>query len=247
MPAKISIDPKELEELAASGLTITKAAASLRLKDVTLYYKLGKEPELKTAWQRGMARSLNSEGASPAQAEPPMTSVLRLLREGAKCRRELKEATGLDYTQINLVLYELEHEQRIITRTEDRAGIEYFRMIGDESTSFARTESHVHIVEEMIASDERISADLDDVVAASADDGTVKPEEEPERETAMTPVAPPPAIAMPQTQSSVLEPVVYAIEAARIEMLYQSFWQEPSPQHKRVAEALDQAAQALKA
>lgn len=46
-------------------------------------------------------------------------------------------------------------------------------MVGDESTSFARTESHVHIGEEVIVSGERIAADSDDVVAASADDDAV--------------------------------------------------------------------------
>jgi hypothetical protein len=136
---RAEIDLKRLEELAAAGLRPGSAALELGLEAATLYNRLRNDAEARAAWERGVASrktekdTVNSDtprAASTCAAEAGRAlvkrDVLAQVRAGNSTRREIKDRTGHGYHEINLALYALEADDRLLFGREDGAGIMHY-------------------------------------------------------------------------------------------------------------------------
>jgi len=142
MPARIPIDLKQLEELAAHGLNVREAAGELGVSEVTLITRIGRDPQASEAWRRGRAlakrtkRDATENGSRPAPPEEkpqpvsPVNAVLQAISRGFTSRQEIKEHTGLTYDVINDAIDLLALERGAILMTMDKMGTERYQLRG---------------------------------------------------------------------------------------------------------------------
>lgn len=109
MKAK-DLDPQLVEECAARGLTQKEAARELGVKHSAFVNAISRG--LQGAWRRGRERleavRRAEELTSGLAGDDPRALVLKAVYAGIKCRREIRDATELDYAVINNQLYHLE-------------------------------------------------------------------------------------------------------------------------------------------
>jgi DNA-binding CsgD family transcriptional regulator len=126
------LDPQLVEDCAARGLTQKEAATELGVKVGSFVNHLASGRPLHGAWRRGRERFNALRRADELTAglagDDPRALVLKAVYEGIKSRREIVDATGLDYHVINNHLYNLE-AGGLIEKVETLR-IVYFRRVG---------------------------------------------------------------------------------------------------------------------
>ncbi len=118
---KIILDQKQVEELAAQGLSQVKAAEELGISVNTFFNKLKLDAELKAAWKRGLAKQQNGTKALPSNGstsstvdEAPEEKLRALIHAGVRDFNELQKESGLGFNALEAALYRMEHELREI-------------------------------------------------------------------------------------------------------------------------------------
>jgi hypothetical protein len=139
---KFHIDPAAVEDCAARGLTQRQAAEELGVKWPSFVNRVAPRPsaDLRGAWNRGRARraaALKTEEAAArltagVAQDDPRALVLRSVFAGVKCRREIREETGLEYWRINDALDALQAEG--LVQKVETLSMDYYRRAGSDET-----------------------------------------------------------------------------------------------------------------